>query len=198
MPDRVHRKDVRILVTAVAQFAASFETRLRQIEPVLTLSQLVALDRIAQNPKLRPFQLATQMRISRQLAWQTCKRLEALGLLRMSNMGAGKRGIEIEATDAGAAHLRQVTGLYAAIAGALQARDDQVDLAAVRKALQRLTAAAGQLSAPDEAEPDSGVDAVKPRRTRKDNMRKGQVAIESQATGAAAPRVQSAGTSKAD
>lgn len=165
MPDRVHRKDVRILVTAVAQFAASFEAQLRQIEPALTLSQLVALERIAQNPGLRPFQLATQMRISRQLAWQTCKRLEALGLLAMSNMGAGKRGIEVEATAAGTAHLRQVTGLHGAIAAALEARDQGIDLVVLRTGLQRLAAATGRL--PESGEAESGDEAAAtPRRPR--------------------------------
>lgn len=152
MSDRVERKDIRVLVTAVAQFAAGIEAHLRQIEPALTLSQLVALERVVQHPRLRPFQLASQMKISRQLAWQTCKRLESLGLLSMSNVDSGKRVVEAEATAAGAAHLRRVLVLHAAIAEALQAAGETLDVAALRSGLQRLTAAVARIDAADKPE----------------------------------------------
>ena len=42
-PPVAPREDMRLLVGAVARFAASFETALRQLEPGLTLSQLAAL-----------------------------------------------------------------------------------------------------------------------------------------------------------
>ena len=79
------RDEIRTMIGAVARFAASFETALRQLDPGLTLSQLEALECVAEREDMRPFRLAAQMRISRQLAWQTCKRLEALGLAEMED-----------------------------------------------------------------------------------------------------------------
>lgn len=198
MTHRVDRKDIRVIVSAVAQFAAGIEAHLRQIEPALTLSQLVALERVVQQPRLRPFQLASQMKISRQLAWQTCKRLQSLGLLDMSNTEAGKRVVEVEATAAGIAHLRQVALLHDAIAAALEAGGEAVEVGVLRAGLQRLTAAAARISAEGEDGAAPGARASARRRGDADAPRRRRRAAAGDGGAEEPPGGEDAGTSKAD
>lgn len=157
------RDDIRTMIGAVARFAASFETALRQLDPGLTLSQLEALECVAEREDMRPFRLAAQMRISRQLAWQTCKRLEALGLAEMEDRETGRRGVTVTATEAGQAHLARIHELYDRLSASLAAEPRRMAVGPVRQALGRLAAAAAALN---EAAPGDEPEAGSPKARR--------------------------------
>ncbi|AXC49592.1 hypothetical protein DRW48_07710 [Paracoccus suum] len=170
----VDAADVRRIVGFVALVSASFDGALRQLDPSLTLSQYAALEAINRAGRLRPFRLASQQRISRQLAWQTCKRLESLGLVAFEGMEAGKRGVEVTATPAGAAHLDGIASLLDRLAerlGEPGAKGERFEPHPTRRGLRLLAHAAGALQ--DEAEtaagadsPDAPAESPAPRRKR--------------------------------
>lgn len=147
----VRRPDVKLVVTATALFTAPFETLLRQIEPELTLGQLTALDIIVHSGTVRPYRLGQQMMVSRQLAWQTCKRLQALELVTMIER-EGQQSVDVAPTDKGIAHLQSVAALYEKIAGRLMALDQPIDVSPAKAALSALAAAAVSLLQAEQPE----------------------------------------------
>lgn len=156
--------DVRALIAAVTRFAAGFESGLRQIEPPLTLSQLAALDMIAAREGMRPFRLATQMGTSRQLAWQTCKRLESLGLVAMQNHEAGRRGVEVTITDSGGAYLGLVNKVEEELATKLGEDSPRAgSLHSCRRMLNQMTVI---LAAREEADGADDRDKKRARKSR--------------------------------
>lgn len=146
--------DVRRIVGFVALVSASFDGALRQLDPGLTLSQYAALDAVSRAGRLRPFRLANQQRISRQLAWQTCKRLESLGLVAICGLEDGKRGVEVLATPAGTEHLENIGALIDRLAARLSEpgpKGERFDVNPTRRGLRLLAHAAGALQSEGEA-----------------------------------------------
>lgn len=144
----VTRPDVKLVVRSAALFLAPFETLLRQIEPAITLGQLTALDIVVHSGSVRPFRLGQQMMISRQLAWQTCKRLESLGLVTMVERD-GQNSVDVLPTEKGVAHLQSVAAVYEALAGRLMALDRPIDVSPAKAALVALGTAAASMCQPD-------------------------------------------------
>lgn len=146
--------DIRRIVGFVALVSASFDGALRQLDPGLTLSQYAALDAISRAGRLRPFRLANQQRISRQLAWQTCKRLESLGLVAICGLEDGKRGVEVVATPAGTEHLEDIGALIDRLATRLTEpgpKGERFDVNPTRRGLRLLAHATGALQSEGEA-----------------------------------------------
>lgn len=140
----VTRSDVKMVVRAAALFIAPLETALRQVEPAVTLGQLAALDIIVHAGSIRPYRLGELMTVSRQLAWQSCKRLEALGLVTMAER-EGQAGVIVTATDAGVAHIQSVATIYERLAERLSQDHQALDVSPAKAALAALASAAAGL-----------------------------------------------------
>lgn len=154
----VTRSDVKMVIRSAALFVAPLETALRQIEPAITLGQLAALDIIVHAGSVRPYRLGELMSVSRQLAWQSCKRLEGLGLVAMAER-EGQNGVVVSATDAGVAHTQSVAAIYDRLAERLSQDRRVLDVSPAKTALTALASAAASLCQAERSgrpQPDGG------------------------------------------
>lgn len=141
----VTHSDVKLAIQSVGLFVAPFETLLRQADPATTLGQLTALDIIVHAGSMRPYRLGQLMMTSRQLAWQTCKRLEVLGLVTMTERVDGQTVVTVTPTDAGIAHLQAIAAIYERLAEEMSRLNQVIDISPAKAAFAALAHAAERL-----------------------------------------------------
>lgn len=144
-PEAVTEADVKVLVRSAALLVVPLETALREIEPTITLGQLAALEIIVNDGGVRPFILGDRMGISRQLAWQICRRLEVLGLATMTPQEGQKRAVIVAPTDTGMMHLKAVSVIHKRIASHMSKTLQADDVPRTKVALEALAAGAVSL-----------------------------------------------------
>lgn len=152
---KITRPDVKIIVRSASIFLAPFEELLRRIQPALTLNQLTVLDAIVHSGTVRPFRLAQDMMVSPHLAWETCKQLEALDLISMTER-TGQNGVDVSATDNAISYLQLVAEIYEELAECLAEAPQPVDVSPAKVALFALGAAAAGMC--QRKRPEDGAD----------------------------------------
>ncbi|MGZ3218042.1 hypothetical protein [Paracoccus sp. T5] len=144
------KEEVKDVMFSVARLTGGFETLIKEVEPSLTLGQWAALDLLVKGGDCRPFELSKKLSISRQLAWQTGKKLERLELATVSEPAEQTRAVTLSPTKKGVALVKAVEAKFEDIARTLTEEKPKIGLRPVRQVLTAVAAVLDAKVAPEE------------------------------------------------
>lgn len=130
--------DVADVVVAATHISAAFSDFLKSVEPELSFTHWDLLNLLRRDGPMRPFQTAARLRISRQLVFQTARKLERLGYINSSSE-QDRRAVTISLTGRGNEVLNRVEDGFSTVAEILMERVPAANLRPLRSILGLMT-----------------------------------------------------------
>lgn len=140
-------EDIADMVSAAATVSEMFAAALKAIDPDLVFTHWSLLSLLRSEGSMRPFQAASKLRVSRQLVFQTAKKLGRLDYVLFSSE-EDRRAVTISLSPKAEAMLARMDDTLATIASGLNERAPGASLRPLRNVLAFI---ANGLSQPDQS-----------------------------------------------
>jgi DNA-binding MarR family transcriptional regulator len=127
-------EDIAEVIRSAATVAETFGAALKALDPELSFTHWTLLSLLRSDGPTRPFQAAARLKLSRQLVYQTAKKLGRLGFVDFSSE-KDRRAVVISLSPKGAMTLERVDADLATIAAGLNERAPAAALRPLRNVL---------------------------------------------------------------